>query len=240
VGTSALVVLVEGVLGIAPLPTGLEAWLWGGGAAAFGAVFGAAELLTRFRDEPWAAVGTKHGVAYVLINALVSAGVFALLVHSHETLFPDLSVLWLALVAGFGAMALLRSKIFTFRTRAGDDVPVGIDAVVRAFLQATDRGVDRERADTRWAVTNQYLHDVDEKSLDPWFATVETHLSAYQSLTKEDTATLEAALATIKRSTAGHAARAVRAGLLLQEVSGTRTFRRVAVAFRAANQMKAV
>src|SRR5262249_29570678 len=51
--------------------------------------------------------------------------------------------------AGFGAMAILRSKFFTIRTTQGEEVGIGPDAAVSAFLSAADRGVDRARAQRR-------------------------------------------------------------------------------------------
>jgi hypothetical protein len=147
----------------------------------------------------------------------------------------------LAIVAGFGAMALLRSKLFTFRTRSGEDVPVGVDAVVRAFLQAADQGVDRHRADARSALTDKYLIDLTaDASLVAWLEAIRAHIAAYQSLTKDDLKLIEEALAAIKGGAEGIPSRAMRAGLLLQEVSGTRSFKNVAAAFRKANNFPPV
>ena len=53
-----------------------------------------------------------------------------------------------ALVAGFGAMAFLRSAVFV--VRAGDqDVGVGPSGFLQVVLNATDRAVDRRRAGAR-------------------------------------------------------------------------------------------
>jgi hypothetical protein len=54
-----------------------------------------------------------------------------------------------SITAGFGAMAILRSKFFTVRTEQGEDVGIGPDAAVSVFLSAADRGVDRARAKRR-------------------------------------------------------------------------------------------
>jgi hypothetical protein len=54
-----------------------------------------------------------------------------------------------SITAGFGAMAVLRSKFFTLHTEQGEDVGIGPDAAISAFLSAADRGVDRVRAKRR-------------------------------------------------------------------------------------------
>jgi hypothetical protein len=52
------------------------------------------------------------------------------------------------LVAGFGAMGILRSSAFTLRT-GNEDVSIGPSALLQIILSATDRAVDRARATVR-------------------------------------------------------------------------------------------
>jgi hypothetical protein len=116
-----------------------------------GASVGTAELVSRYRDEPMQALRSAPAVTYLALNALVSICVYGLLTHYTKTLVPALAKdpLMRSITAGFGAMAILRSKFFTLRTEKGEDIGVGPDAAIAAFLSAADRGVDRVRAKRR-------------------------------------------------------------------------------------------
>lgn len=119
-------------------------------SAAFGAIAGASELVSRYRDEPIQAVSSPAGVLYVGMNATVSALVYGVLIRYANEIIPNLQdQLLTSVVAGFSAMAVLRLKFFSVRTAQGEDLAVGPDAVVQTFLDAADRGVDRYRAKRR-------------------------------------------------------------------------------------------
>src|SRR5215211_4947758 len=91
-------------------------------AGAFGAVVGASELISRYRDEPTLALRTTAAFMYLTLNASVSACTYGLLTQYANSIIPNLAHdrLLTSLVAGFGAMAILRSKFFTLRTEAGE------------------------------------------------------------------------------------------------------------------------
>ena len=116
-----------------------------------GASVGTAELVSRYRDEPMQALRSAPALTYLGLNALVSICVYGLLTHYTKTLVPTLikRSSMRSIAAGFGAMAILRSKFFTLRTEKGEDIGVGPDAAISAFLSAADRGVDRVRAKRR-------------------------------------------------------------------------------------------
>jgi hypothetical protein len=54
-----------------------------------------------------------------------------------------------AIVSGFGAMAVLRSKLFVFRSDDGKEIPIGPDLVISSLLRIMDRKIDRLRAAKR-------------------------------------------------------------------------------------------
>jgi hypothetical protein len=112
---------------------------------------GIAEIVSRYRDEPMRALRSAPALTYLGLNALVSVCAYGLLTHYSKTLFPALAKdpLMRSVTAGFGAMAVLRSKFFTLRTEKGEDVGVGPDAAISAFLSTADRGIDRARAKRR-------------------------------------------------------------------------------------------
>lgn len=109
---------------------------------------GVGELLSRYRSDPvYSLVRVPAAWVYVLINA--GAGVAALLlIEEFGWTFGasgDTVNLWRVLVAGFGAMAILRSSLFTARI-GSQDVDVGPSLVLGAILEACDRNVDRKSA----------------------------------------------------------------------------------------------
>jgi hypothetical protein len=218
----------------AALPHGRDLVPWGALAAAFGMLVGGAELISRYRDEPWRALSSSHGQFYVLANLLASVGVFSLLVRSHDTLFPHLGIEWLALVAGLGAMAVLRSKIFTFHTKSKEEVPVGPDGVVKAYLDWADRGVDRRQSDRRWTMTYRELRDVSD---DPLFreltALLGTNLRSYQNLSGDELRGFDDTVKDLlQNATLPFGLRSVAAGLAFQALAGEENFQKVVTAFR--------
>ena len=155
-------------------------------AAALGAIVGASELVSRYRDEPVQAVASNAGLTYLTLNAVVSACAYGLLTNYAVTLVPGLAGdRWMtAIVAGFGAMAVLRSKFFTIRTEKGEDVAIGPDAAVTAFLAAADRGVDRSRASRRLDLVSRRSKEVSNPAVGKEF--LEISLAAFQNLSTDE------------------------------------------------------
>jgi hypothetical protein len=117
----------------------------------FGELVGFSEITTRYRDEPLRAMFNRFGISYLLINGFLSGCAFWLVRTHAESIFPSLkdSPLMAAVVAGFGAMAVLRSKLFVFRTEDGKEIPIGPDLVIASILRIMDRKIDRLRASRR-------------------------------------------------------------------------------------------
>lgn len=120
----------------------------------FGALVGIAELVSRYRDEPWKAIFSTAGLTYLLVNAC--AACFALYMIDifgwdfgiDEQSSDEAKRMTHILAAGFGSIALFRSALFT--VRLGDnDINVGPSAFLQILLSASDRSVDRCRARSR-------------------------------------------------------------------------------------------
>lgn len=117
-----------------------------------GGFIGIGELISRYKDDPFEAINNRHAVTYTLINILAST--LALLVL--KTMKTDVVLgegsastrISYALMAGFGAMGVLRSSAFTMRV-GKDDISIGPSALLQVMLSATDRAVDRARARVR-------------------------------------------------------------------------------------------
>ena len=216
----------------------MQALPWCGLAALFGLTVGVSELIGRYRVEPFNTLTRRYGVAYLVVNAATSAAVAAFVFAYKKQVFPELEPLGVALVCGFGAMALLRSKFFTFRTKLDEDIPVGLDAVVRVFLAAIDRGIDRAQASERWARTFPALRDVPEGALADLFATLRANLGSYENVSAEALQAFNTTLAgLIDQKEVSPGLRAVSAGLAFQVTAGTANFGDVVKRFRAQNSL---
>ena len=131
--------------------------------ALIGAAVGTGELISRYTDEPQDAIRSVPALIYLSVNAI--AALFALLVVSALgwTFGADEGLLRLILqicAAGFAAMSVLRSAVFTLRV--GDsDFHAGPVALVMTILQAADQAVDRRRGARRSQVAKDIMAGVD-------------------------------------------------------------------------------
>lgn len=118
-----------------------------------GALVGATEILSRYRDEQVKAILSPDGLLYVLFNGAIST--FALiLIFRFENSVPALSVfkgnsLTAAIAAGFGSTAIMRTRIAVIKGTDNKDVSIGPDIVINLLLSMIDRRIDRWRAARR-------------------------------------------------------------------------------------------
>jgi hypothetical protein len=108
---------------------------------------GVTELASRYKTRPGLAVRTIAGVMYVALNIAAACGALLLMRQLGWTLgmqpsdpaVPATQVL----VAGFGAMALLRSSVFVLRV--GDkDVGIGPGVFLSGITEVVDAAVERQ------------------------------------------------------------------------------------------------
>ena len=127
-----------------------------------GAAVGAVELISRYKDEPDNALNSWPAVFYLLINALASAGALGLIrVFNWDFGVSEAGAAgWTQVIlAGFGAMAILRASLFTVKVGA-ESVPIGPSRFLEALLIAVDQGVDRKRAQGRSAVVSKVMKEI--------------------------------------------------------------------------------
>jgi hypothetical protein len=119
-------------------------------AAYIGALVGMGEIVARYRDAPERALRTISAGLYVFINAVASAvAMYAVWTFNLATAATGpRTMIQQIFLAGFGAMALFRTSVFTVRV-ADHDIGIGPVAFLQVVLGATDRAVDRIRADAR-------------------------------------------------------------------------------------------
>jgi hypothetical protein len=130
-------------------------------AAYIGALVGMGEIIARYRDAPDRALRTMPAGLYILINAFAS--IVAMYVVWTFNLAPAASgartLIQQIFLAGFGAMALFRTSVFTVRV-ADHDIGIGPVAFLQIILGATDRDVDRIRAEARATAISTYMAGV--------------------------------------------------------------------------------
>lgn len=152
----------------------------------FGLLVGLSEILSRYRDEPLRASATNYGLAYLVFNGLISLAAFAILRQYPDKIFPGIqSDLFLtSIIAGFGAMAVFRSKLFTFRSTDGKDYPIGPAIVLDTVLKTIDAKIDRRRATDRQSKVFDAMFNIHDFNNTANY--IEASLPSFQNLSQED------------------------------------------------------
>jgi hypothetical protein len=190
-------------------------------ASSFGAMIGAGELVSRYRDEPGRALTTLPAILYLAINAGASGAALWLIREVGLVKTPKIeesSSRWAQVfMAGFGAMVVFRSSIFTARSD-GRDVAIGPAHFLQAFLRAIDQAVDRRRGLARDEVVGRVMKDV---SFDKAYKVLTAHcLGLLNNTTKEDQAELGRMVDSIRKSDMPQSAKSRLLGLALLNVVG--------------------
>jgi hypothetical protein len=116
------------------------------GAAVLSGLVGFAELVSRYRDEPWRIAKLPPGLVFIGLNAFMGCLALFLMQTFPEALHPPSNPVAAVMVAGFGAMVVIRTKLVTIHQPGGTDVAVGPAFIVDTMLAAINRNVDRRRA----------------------------------------------------------------------------------------------
>ena len=155
---------------------------------AFGALVGLSEIVSRYRDEPLRATANQYGIGYLVLNGLLAAAAYGILLRYPTQILSPIGgdPLLQAIVAGFGAMAVLRSKLFIFRAEDGKDYPIGPSIVMETFLRMLDRKIDRLRASIRQQRVFEQMKDIAD--FDAVANYLEASLLSFQNLSEEEKA----------------------------------------------------
>jgi hypothetical protein len=201
------------------LANGIVDWL---AVAILGALAGATELIARYRDSPGRALATAPAILYVAINALASVAALGVVrVFGWEFgVSPDNPAqlrLTQALIAGFGALALFRTSLFTVR-QGGDELSIGPSSVLKSILGASDRAVDRIRAQSRATVVARAMDGV---SFDKAYQELPTVvLALMQNLSPDEQDAFAAQIAELKASNLSEHGKNLALGLPLLTLVG--------------------
>lgn len=189
-------------------------WLDWAAVALAGGIVGASELISRYKDEPGAAIRTWPALFYIAINSAASLGALGL-IHANGWFGPSR---WTQiLMAGVSAMAFFRTSLFV--VRAGDrDVAIGPSGFLQIFLAAADRAVDRQRAAARSDAVARVMKGIDfdkaSKALPPYC------LALMQNVSPEDQQVLNRTLEGVANQGVEPDVKALLLGLELINVVG--------------------
>jgi hypothetical protein len=162
-------------------------WLGCFASFVYGGLVGGSEILSRYRDEPVRASLTSAGIVYIALNGAISVGAFAVLSAYPAQVFPNLlqgDIFLRSVAAGFGAMVIFRSKLFTFRSSDGKDYPIGPSIVLDNVLKVIDAKIDRARAAARHDIVLTELNGLSDFDAAADF--INTSLLSFQNLSSED------------------------------------------------------
>jgi hypothetical protein len=141
------------------------------GAGLIGLLLAYAELLARYRDNPVRAVWSAPAFTYALVNAFTCLlAAWWILTFSKDLVTPtsgatlahqegDVDAAKLAIIAGFGALAVLRTSLLKLRMNSGDDISVGPAVIIEQLLSIVDRSVDRHLAKRRSRIASELAAD---------------------------------------------------------------------------------
>jgi len=174
-----------------------------------------AEIISKFTDEPIKALSAPQAVLYHVLNGIVSA--FALKVlFLYSAPVTTLDKVKAVVIAGFGAMLLLRSKLFNVKV-AGEDVSFGPEQIVKVFFRYMELAIDRLRAQARIQFVKSTLDNIDFMAARGYARTM---LNAAQTLEESDLRDIDDKLGKIAVSTDSPQLKSYAMGFLLLNKMG--------------------
>lgn len=131
-------------------------------AGGLGGVVGVGELAARYRDSPSRSLLEPAAALYIVFNIAASCGALAIVRVFDWTFGAADGVqqdLLQAMIAGAGALALLRTKLFSASYQGGS-YAWGPSRVLEQLLGVADRQVDRSQAEHRSRTVSEVMSDV--------------------------------------------------------------------------------
>jgi hypothetical protein len=189
-------------------------------AAVIGALVGATDLASRYRDRPAVLVAVPSAWLYALLNA-AAAGLALLIVNSAGWTFGATETTTVnalrIMAARLSAMAVFRSSFLT--VRLGDtDVAVGPATLLNTLLGIADRSVDRRRAADRSATVTRIMAGISfERSR---LALPTFVLALMQNVPPAEQHDLGVAVEALSVSRMSDTQKAYALGLLLMNIAG--------------------
>lgn len=171
-------------------------------AGVIGGLIGFAELVSRYRDEPWRTAATPPGLSFIAINAGAAVLALLLMEHFHAETHAPADGVARAMIAGTGAMVVLRSKLFTVRQPDGSEIAVGPALALDQVLAAVNRDIDRRRAARRHRLVSRCAEELAPYDIGEAVQFLRPALLAFQSLDQAERLALNASLVAIEKDDA--------------------------------------
>lgn len=189
----------------------------------FGVLTGMAEILSKYRDEPWKASKSRPGIIYMALNGFVSIVAYWIVLEYKVFTAIDSPGVSAAIAAGFGSMAILRSKIFVYKTQGGEEYPIGPDIVLTIFMKNIDREIDRKQALRRQNLVSEEMSDIsDFNKAAEYF---DTSLLSFQNLTDEERENFKIEIENLKNSDLDDRIKIFALGYALLNLTGEGNFK---------------
>ncbi|MFI9846925.1 hypothetical protein ACIHFD_58605 [Nonomuraea sp. NPDC051941] len=203
-------------------------------AGLIGALVALAELVSRYRDDPWRALVSLPAGLYVVVNLAGSVSGLWMIKQFGLTFGAAGAGLELTqvLVAGFGSSTLFRSSLFNV-TVGNQVVGVGPSAVLTVLLSAADRAVDRGQAKIRSEQVRRIMDKYPfERGADALF---QYSAATLQNFTPTETKAIEDRISSLRsgrESTLPDQVKSYLLGLALQTLVGEKTLRELVESLR--------
>lgn len=127
---------------------------------ALGTLAALAEFVGKFKDEPLKALRTAEALAYLIFNGLISVFAFVVMLAYEVPIATLLDQIKIAIIAGLGAMLLMRSRLFNVKI-GNDDYAFGPDQIIKVFLRSMEKAIDRARASDRYKKVTEVMDGID-------------------------------------------------------------------------------
>ena len=183
-----------------------------------GCVAATAELFSRYSDSPGSTFRLKESYSYLALNGGASLITYHMIKESGISFGPlENSPLSQAVLAGFSAMAILRSSVASIK-RGQTTLEVGLAPVIQAFLDKVDRAFDRNRSRGELTEVGKIMGDVDFTKAVKDLPT--TCLNLMQNVSKEEGERMGREVADLGKSELSPQGKALNLGFIISRVTG--------------------
>lgn len=142
----------------------------------------AAELMSKFRDEPYAIFKHPATWLYLVFNGLLALSCLFILVKTAMFGVSEADYVKAGLTAGLGSVVIMRSK-FLKLTIGDKETAIGPEIIVNVFLETLETKIDRERGLHRKKLVERQMSDINFFKARRYVETVLT--TALQTKSKE-------------------------------------------------------
>lgn len=183
-----------------------------------GCIAATAEIFSRYSDGPGGTFKFKEVYMYLGLNGIASLIVYAMIKKTNIS-FELLgnSQMSQAVLAGFSAMALLRSSVATIKHGQATH-QVGFAPIMQAFLDKVDRAYDRRRSQSDLPKVTEVMNNIDFSKAAKDLPM--TCLNLMQNVSEEESKKLGAEVADLVKSELSPQTKALNLGIAIHRVTG--------------------